>query len=63
MTQLRAQDLLKPDANSVTLSTEEDTLREHLPDIERLLTSLLVKVQRAQGKEPSIVTRAERRNR
>lgn len=44
-----------------TLSTEIDTLRAHLADMERQLISMLVTVQRAQGKEPSIKTRSERR--
>lgn len=55
--------LLKPNINSDTLSTDLDTLRTKLVDLECQLISLLVTVQRAQGKEPSIMTRAERRNR
>jgi hypothetical protein len=43
--------------------TELDQVRAQLADMERLLVSLLVTVQRAQGKEPSILTRAERRRR
>jgi hypothetical protein len=43
------------------LPTELYTLQAHLPELERLLTSLLVTVQRAQGKEPSVMTRTERR--
>lgn len=46
-----------------TLDTEVDTIRIHLVDLERQLISLLVTVQRAQGKEPSVMTRAERRGR
>ena len=42
-------------------TTELDILLTHLPDIERLLTSLLIKVQVAQGKEPTVLTRAQRR--
>jgi hypothetical protein len=57
----RVQYVLKPDTNSVTLSTEMDTLRAQLVDVERQLLSLLVTVQRALGKEPSVMTRAERR--
>jgi hypothetical protein len=49
----------KPD----TLSTDLDTLRTKLSDLECQLISLLVTVQRAQGKEPSVMTRAERRRR
>lgn len=67
MTQLRTEDLeagtglLKPDANSVTLSTELHTVRAKLVDLECQLISLLVTVQRALGKEPSVMTRSERR--
>lgn len=46
---------------SITLSTELDTLRAKLSDLECQLISLLVTVQRAQGKEPTVMTRAERR--
>jgi hypothetical protein len=53
--------VLKPCANSVTLSTEADTLRAELEELERRLIPLLVTVQRALGKEPSMLTRAERR--
>lgn len=53
--------LLKPESNSVTLSTEMDVLLAHLADLERQLTSLLITVQRAQGKEPTVMTRGERR--
>lgn len=53
--------VLNTQENSVTLSTEIDTLRAHLVDMERLLISMLATVQRAQGKEPSVMTRAERR--
>lgn len=61
MSERRADYLLQQDIKLCTLCTECDGLRVHLPDIERLLTSLLVKVQVAQGKEPSVMTRAERR--
>lgn len=53
--------LLKPCTNHVTLDTELDAVRDLLPDLERLLTSALVAVQRAQNKEPTVLTRAERR--
>lgn len=55
--------LLQKGDNLCTMDTELDALRDHLPDLERLLTSLLVKVQVAQGKEPSVMSRAERRGR
>lgn len=55
--------LLKPYTKHDTLSTELDTLRTKLVDLECQLISLLVTVQRAQGKEPSVMTRAERRGR
>lgn len=58
-----AEHLLKPYTKHDTLSTELDTLRTNLVDLECQLISLLVTVQRAQGKEPSIMTRAERRRR
>lgn len=53
--------VLSPQNNCAIVDTELSTLHEHLPDIERLLKSLLVKVQLAQGKEPTVLTRAERR--
>lgn len=46
---------------SITLNTELDTVRVELEELERRLIPLLVTVQRALGKEPSIATRAERR--
>lgn len=55
--------LLNADENHVTLSTDIDTLRSQLTDMERQLISLLVTVQRALGKEPSVITRSERRRR
>lgn len=61
MSEERAPYHLNNDSTSVIVNTELDILRAHLPDIERLLTSLLVKVQIAQGKEPAVATRAERR--
>jgi hypothetical protein len=45
------------------MSTELDLVRVQLADLERQLVSLLVTVQRAQGKEPTILTRSERRGR
>lgn len=57
------QCLLKPDANSVMMTTELDLVRGQLADLERQLLSLLVTVQRAQGKEPNVLTRSERRGR
>lgn len=43
------------------LDTDLYTLRTELEEIERRLIPLLVTVQRALGKEPSVKTRAERR--
>lgn len=43
--------------------TEVDTVRVHLADLERQLISLLVTVQRAQGKEPTVNTREAKRRR
>lgn len=53
--------LLKPDIKPVTLDTELEIVRARLADLECQLISLLVTVQRAQGKEPSVLTRKERR--
>lgn len=53
--------LLYTQDNPGTLSTDIDRLRSHLAEMERQLISMLVTVQRAQGKEPSVVTRSERR--
>jgi hypothetical protein len=55
-----AQSLLKPDANRVTLDAG---LRAQLLDLERQLISALVTVQKQLGKEPTVLTRAERRAR
>lgn len=44
-----------------TMEAESDALRVNLPDLERLLMSLLVTVQKAQGKEPTVGRKAERR--
>lgn len=57
------QSLLKPDSNSVTLTTELDTVRTQLVNLECQLLSALVTVQRALGKEPSVMTRRDRRGR
>lgn len=43
--------------------SERNALRVELEEIERRLIPLLVIVQRALGKEPSVTTRAERRAR
>lgn len=43
------------------LDTDLYTLCAELEEIERRLIPLLVTVQRALGKEPSVLTRAERR--
>lgn len=43
------------------MDTDLRTLRDDLEEIERRLIPLLVTVQRALGKEPSVNTRAERR--
>lgn len=53
--------VLNRQEKSVTLTTELDTLRAKLSDLECQLISLLVTVQRAQGKETTVMTRAERR--
>jgi hypothetical protein len=55
--------VLKPTPGSGTLSTEAENIRSELVDLERQLTSLLVTVQRALGKEPTVMTRSERRKR
>lgn len=69
VTEQRADYHLKPPAQSIRqaqdkpamISTELDTLRTKLVDIECQLISLLVTVQRALGKEPTVMTRRERR--
>lgn len=63
MTEQRAAYLLKPSNNNATMDTDLDTVRAQLEDIERRLIPLLVTVQKALGKEPSVSTRAERRAR
>lgn len=47
--------------NSPTLATEADTMRAELLELERRLIPLLIAVQRALGKEPSLTTRARQR--
>lgn len=51
----------QPLASHAILDTDVETVRSKLVDIECQLISLLVTVQRALGKEPSVMTRAERR--
>lgn len=63
MNEERAQYLLQPDIKRATMDTDLDKLRTHLAEMERQLISMLVTVQRAQGKESSIITRSERRRR
>lgn len=58
---LYSTNLFTPDRNGVIVNTELDTMRAELEELERRLIPLLVTVQRALGKEPSINTRAERR--
>ena len=52
---------LNSQVESTILSTEADTMRAELVELERRLIPLLIAVQRALGKEPSIVTRARHR--
>jgi hypothetical protein len=51
----------KHDENSPTCLTEVDTMRAELVELERRLIPLLIAVQRALGKEPSVITRARHR--
>jgi hypothetical protein len=53
--------LLKVEDTSGKLNTEVDALRQQLVDMERQLIGLLTTVQRVLGKEPSVLTRKERR--
>lgn len=55
--------LLYTQDKHATLDTDLHTVRAKLVDIECQLISLLVTVQRALGKEPSVMTRRERRGR
>lgn len=57
------QNLFTPESDRAMMTTELDLVRGQLADLERQLLSLLVTVQRAQGKEPSALTRSERRGR
>ena len=61
MTEQRAPYHLKRDTEQSILSTEADTMRAELVELERRLIPLLIAVQRALGKEPSVVTRARHR--
>lgn len=56
-----ADSLLQEVDNNAMIDTRLDTMRAELEELERRLIPLLVTVQRALGKEPSINTRAERR--
>ena len=53
------QTLLQNTKNCDTLS--HDAMRQELERIERQLIPLLISVQRALGKEPSVKTREQRR--
>lgn len=55
--------VLNTQEKPVIMETDLHTLRAKLSDLECQLISLLVTVQRAQGKEPTVMTRAERRRR
>lgn len=63
MSEQTVQYLLNTCDKPVTMDTQLHTLRADLEEIERRLIPLLVTVQRALGKEPSVMTRAERRRR
>jgi len=52
---------LNGDDKSCMLTTEADTLRAELVELERRLIPLLIAVQKALGKEPSVLTRARLR--
>jgi len=58
MSEARPSYLLNSEQKSPILTTEADTMRAELVELERRLIPLLIAVQRALGKEPSIVTRA-----
>jgi len=49
---------LKREQEQSILTTEADTMRAELVELERRLIPLLIAVQRALGKEPSVMTRA-----
>lgn len=61
MSEAPVQYLLQTSDKGDTIDTNTDILRSQLTDMERQLISLLVTVQRALGKEPSVITRSERR--
>lgn len=63
MSESRAVYLLKPTQECDRVDTQMHTVRAELEELERRMIPLLVTIQRALGKEPSITTRAERRNR
>lgn len=61
MTEQRAPYRLNIEPDPSILSTEADTMRAELVELERRLIPLLIAVQRALGKEPSVMTRARYR--
>lgn len=63
MSEVTEQYLLQTPRKPDTLDTELRTLRDDLEELERKLIASLVTVQRALGKEPSVLTRLERRRR
>lgn len=63
MIETHEQTLLQTSRKPDTLDTELRTLRDDLEELERKLIASLVTVQRALGKEPSVLTRLERRRR
>jgi hypothetical protein len=52
---------LNGEANAVIITSEPDSLRAQLEELERRLIPLLITVQHALGKEPTVITRAQRR--
>jgi hypothetical protein len=61
MSEQRTPYLLNLEEKSPILTTEADTMRAELVELERRLIPLLIAVQRALGKEPSVMTRARQR--
>lgn len=59
MANLTSNQVLNSTGDCATISIAE--IMAQLAQIERQLIPLLITVQRAQGKEPSIVTREQRR--